>query len=79
MKDPLDVRLNRIEGQIKGIRKMYKEGRDCMEIAQQISASRSALAGVGKAILSDEAQRCASSRKDRDKFSKVLKELFVLS
>jgi DNA-binding FrmR family transcriptional regulator len=79
MSDTINIRLNKIEGQIKGIRKMYKEGRDCMEIAQQVSASRSALAVVGQKILSDEAQRCAGSLKERDKFSKVVQQLFALS
>lgn len=77
--DKVEARLKRVEGQIIGIRKMYKEGRDCMEIAQQVAASRSALAGVGKAILSGEAQRCAASKKDRKKFEDLIGKLFAIS
>ncbi len=36
-------RLARIEGQIRGIQAMIKRGEDCESIAQQFSASRSAL------------------------------------
>lgn len=79
MMDAVEARLKRIEGQIKGIRKMYKAGRDCMEIAQQIAAVRSALAGVGKKLLSGEAIRCARSQKETEKFAKMIKQLFALS
>lgn len=74
-----EARLKRIEGQIAGIRKMYKEGRDCMEIAQQVAAVRSALASVGREILSDEAVRCARSQKDTEKFAKMIEQLFAIS
>lgn len=36
-------RLARIEGQIRGIQAMIRRGEDCESIAQQFSASRSAL------------------------------------
>ena len=77
--DDVEKRLKRIEGQIFGIRKMYKEERDCMEIAQQVAAVRSALAGVGREILSGEAVRCSASQKDRKKFANIVKKLFELS
>ena len=73
------MRLKRIEGQIAGIRKMYKNGRECMEIAQQVAAVRSALAGVGRKILSGEAARCSRSQGDKDKFEKLIQSLFELS
>ncbi|MBI2351169.1 MAG: metal-sensitive transcriptional regulator [Deltaproteobacteria bacterium] len=44
-------RLSRIEGQIKGIRKMVEEGRYCVEVLGQISAVHEALRGVGKLIM----------------------------
>ncbi|MCH7952144.1 metal-sensitive transcriptional regulator [Patescibacteria group bacterium] len=77
--DPVEVRLRRIEGQIAGIRKMYKGRRECMEIAQQIAAARSALAGVGREILSGEAIRCAGSRKEQKRFARMIEQLFTLS
>jgi CsoR family transcriptional regulator, copper-sensing transcriptional repressor len=78
MADPIEARLKRIEGQISGLRKMYKEGRDCLEIAQQISAARSALASVGREIVSGEAIRCAGSASKQKDFSRMIEELFVM-
>lgn len=77
--DKVEARLKRVEGQIAGIRRMYHEERECLEIAQQIAAARSALANVGRKILSGEAARCAMSQKDQVKFEKMIKELFRLS
>lgn len=77
--DEIEKRLNRIEGQIAGIRRMYKEGRDCMEIAQQVAAARSALAGVGRGIISGEAVRCARSVRKKKQFEKMLEQLFLMS
>ncbi|TVP89466.1 MAG: transcriptional regulator [Pseudomonadaceae bacterium] len=37
------MRLARVEGQIRGIQAMIKRGESCESIAQQFSASRSAL------------------------------------
>ena len=42
-KDMLIKRLNRIEGQVKGIQKMVDEERYCIDILTQISAIRSAI------------------------------------
>ena len=46
-KDMLIKRLNRIEGQVKGIQKMVDEERYCIDILTQISAVRSAINKVG--------------------------------
>ena len=54
-------RLNRIEGQIKGIRKMVEEGRYCVEVLGQISAVQEALRGVGKLIMRNYLENCVTS------------------
>ncbi len=33
------TRINRIEGQVRGLRKMVQEDRDCMEVLKQIAAA----------------------------------------
>jgi DNA-binding FrmR family transcriptional regulator len=43
LKNALNVRLRRIEGQVRGVLRMIEEDRDCPEILQQMSAIRSAL------------------------------------
>ena len=39
----LVTRLNRIEGQVRAVRRMIEEDRTCENIAQQLSAARRAL------------------------------------
>ena len=43
------ARLNRIEGQVRGIRQMTENGEYCIDILTQISAADSALNCVAKA------------------------------
>jgi len=54
-------RLSRIEGQIKGIKKMVEEGRYCVEVLGQISAAHEALRGVGKLIMRNYLENCVTS------------------
>lgn len=43
MQQSMTARLNRIEGQLRGIRRMVQEPRLCIEILQQIAAAEAAL------------------------------------
>ena len=52
------VRLNRIEGQIRGIRKMIQEGRYCVDILTQIRSASSALAKVQENIFRGHLEGC---------------------
>lgn len=47
----LIIRLNRIEGQIKGIKGMVEKDVYCDDILTQVSAAQSALSSVSKLIL----------------------------
>ena len=51
-------RLNRIEGQIKGIKKMIEDAKSCEEVLVQISAAKSALHKTGQAMLESHIQHC---------------------
>ncbi|HVL29725.1 MAG TPA: metal-sensitive transcriptional regulator [Sphingomicrobium sp.] len=51
-------RLNRIEGQVRGIARMVGEGRYCIDILTQIQAVRAALAKVESAMLQDHLGKC---------------------
>lgn len=46
-------RLNRIEGQLRGIRKMIDDDRYCMDVLKQIAATSGALRSMGMVILED--------------------------
>lgn len=54
-------RLSIIEGQIRGIKRMVKEEKYCIDILTQISAVKAALNGVGKMILRRHIEQCVSN------------------
>jgi CsoR family transcriptional regulator, copper-sensing transcriptional repressor len=51
-------RLARLEGQVRGVIRMVEEDRYCVDILNQTSAVRSALAQVEVLILQDHADDC---------------------
>ena len=51
-------RLNRIEGQVKGIRKMIEEEQSCAEIMMQIAAVKSAVNRVGTVMFETHFRDC---------------------
>lgn len=51
-------RLNRIEGQIRGVKKMVEEERYCVDILTQVSAVQAALNAFNKELLSNHIQTC---------------------
>ena len=51
-------RLNRIEGQIRGLSRMVEEDRYCIDIVTQIGAVRAALRRVEEEILKDHVSHC---------------------
>lgn len=57
--DPkLVSRLNRIEGQVRGISRMVTEGRYCIDVLTQLQAVRAALGKVESAMLQDHLVKC---------------------
>lgn len=51
MKKNLINRLNKIEGQVRGLQKMVDEERECMQILEQLASARSSLDSVGVIIV----------------------------
>lgn len=51
-------RLNRIEGQIRGVKSMVDEDRYCVDILTQVSAIQSALNAFNKNILANHIKTC---------------------
>jgi DNA-binding FrmR family transcriptional regulator len=77
--DKTKSKLNRVEGQIRGIQKMYDEGRGCLDIVQQLVAVRQALGRIGKDILAGEAVACSRSVNKKDEFDELIGKLFDLT
>ncbi|MBI2903131.1 MAG: metal-sensitive transcriptional regulator [Candidatus Methylomirabilis oxyfera] len=76
------ARLNRIEGQVQGVRRMVEEEKYCVDILLQISAIQGALEQVSKILLGRHIESCvadavASGRAgDRQKKIEELLEVF---
>jgi DNA-binding FrmR family transcriptional regulator len=61
----LVTRLNRIEGQVRGIRRMVQEPRLCIEILQQLSAAEAALNRISLSILRFHVEKCVPEGIDK--------------
>lgn len=75
-------RLNRLEGQVRGIARMVEENRYCVDILTQIAAVRAALKGVEKLVIDDHAAHCIEDAvasgdpaQQREKFTELLELL----
>jgi DNA-binding FrmR family transcriptional regulator len=51
-------RLNRVEGQVRGITRMVEENRYCIDVLTQIQAVRAALARVETEMLKSHLHHC---------------------
>lgn len=60
-KEELLKRLNRIEGQVRGMKGMVEEDRACMDILMQIASVHEALRGVGKIMVRNYLEKCATA------------------
>ncbi|MCD7775517.1 MAG: metal-sensing transcriptional repressor [Clostridiales bacterium] len=58
----LQNRLNRMIGQMNGIKRMIDENRYCGDILTQISAVESALQSFGYIILQDHMETCVADK-----------------
>jgi CsoR family transcriptional regulator, copper-sensing transcriptional repressor len=54
-------RLKRIEGQVRGLATMVEDERYCADILVQISSVQQALRSVGRELMRNHLQHCASS------------------
>ena len=74
-------RLSRIEGQIRGIRKMVEEDAYCIDIINQIGAASGGLTSLNKVILEEHIRTCVAEdvregRTDKlDELTETLRKL----
>jgi len=75
-------RLNRIEGQVRGLARMVEEDRYCIDILTQTAAVRAALRRVEDEILKDHIAHCVehalvkgSADEQRKKIAELLEVL----
>ncbi|MBT2640205.1 metal-sensitive transcriptional regulator [Bacillus sp. ISL-41] len=76
VKNSLVVRLNRIEGQIRGIKGLIERDTYCDDVITQISATQSALNSVAKVLLEGHLKGCVVDRLEQGDFD-VIDEVLV--
>jgi CsoR family transcriptional regulator, copper-sensing transcriptional repressor len=76
IKNNLITRLNRIEGQIRGVKGLIDRDTYCDDVITQISAIQSALNSVGKILLEGHLKSCVVER-IQEGDQEVLDELLV--
>lgn len=75
-KKDLINRLNKIEGQIRGIKKMVEEDIYCDEVLNQVSSAKAALNGLSKVLLERHINTCVIEKIKNDD-TEVVKELLI--
>lgn len=61
-KHDLATRLNRIEGQVRGVKNLIEKDTYCDDVLNQISAIQSALNSVGRMLLEAHMKSCVMDR-----------------
>ncbi|GIP33765.1 metal-sensitive transcriptional regulator [Paenibacillus sp. J2TS4] len=78
IKTNLITRLNRIEGQIRGVKGMIERDTYCDDVLNQIAAIQSALNSVGKMLLEGHMRSCVVERieeGDHDVIDELMKTM----
>jgi len=75
VKQDIKKRLNRIEGQIRGINRMIDSEESCNDILIQIAAVRAAINKVGGIILENYTKNCIKTAAEKNNDDKSLDNL----
>ena len=68
-------RLARIEGHVRGIKRMVEEDTPCPDVLVQIAAVRAALNNVGQIILEDHLRSCMVKAVHDGEFEGAMRDL----
>ncbi len=68
-------RLKIIEGQVRGVQGMVEEGRKCVDILMQMSAVQEGLRHVGKQVMRNYLENCATHAIRDDAGAEIYDEL----
>lgn len=68
-------RLNRIEGQIRGLKRMIEEDTYCIDVITQTSAVKRALSGVEDELLGSHLATCVMGQMKKGHHDKATKEI----
>ena len=68
-------RLKIIEGQVRGLQEMLREGTYCVDVITQTSAVKQALSGVEDKIMENHLSTCVVDQMKRGKEGKAIGEI----
>ena len=77
-KSKLLKRLNRVEGQVRGIARMIEEDRYCVDVLTQVAAVRSALDAMALQLLRDHTHGCVQGAIRSGRGEAAIDELLVV-
>lgn len=75
VKQDLQHRLRRLEGQARGVQRMLEEGRDCQAILQQLAAIRAAASQASLVLVRSYATQCMQEEGSGQSASDLVEEL----
>lgn len=80
LKEQALARLNRIEGQVRGLQRMVEEERYCADVMTQIASVHEALRAVGRELMRNHLRHCATEaiRSTDDRAEAMYDELLEL-
>lgn len=73
--DDVQRRLARLEGQIRGLRKMLEEGADCRDVVTQLSAAKAALDRISYRLVAAGLRHCVTDPERAEKEGMTADEL----
>lgn len=71
-------RLSRIEGQVRGLKKMIEEDTYCVDVITQTSAVKRALSGVEDQLLESHLGSCVIGQMKKGQEAKATKEILKI-
>lgn len=79
----IEKRLQRLEGQVRGVRRMLSEDRDCPDVLTQLAAIRGAAYQISLLLIENYAMECVSHPEEYgstdEAISKLVKTLGSLA
>lgn len=76
LKKNLETRLNRVEGQVRGIKGMIERDCYCDDVLNQIAAVTAAMNGISKLLLENHIRNCVVE-KIKDDENTIVEELIT--
>ncbi len=68
-------RINRIEGQVGGLRRMVEDDRDCFDVLKQVAATAGAMRSLGAVILESHLRGCVSEAMSAKKNDLLIRQV----